>query len=1034
MPRVTPRPTTTPTTPSTPTATTTDVGGASTTTTPGRTSGSDRYDGTGSGRPVTAAAINVPQTALGRVGDQDLLVASDGRIGSGTPPASETDELKATIHLGVSTASDANAFAAVSDKAVLRGVSQRLAGAHQLWSRDTSSETERLELRQGRAATLMLLEDAALRAGELGDTTLRNDLARLLSTAMGREPFRAVRDFACNAYDRMVQDKKLPADKAATEAIFPAKPPYDKWLKDRTVNIHFIVDNDGSKLEDAVGIFESWGLRKKENADGSFVFTQPKYGARPAIEITIPKPADKAKGEKPELFAKMNDPKVDLICYFGHAGYGHRVDHALAKGVGGTGDGKLVLLAQCWGEGNVESLERAYPDAQVLSTTEMSSDALDYSMFGRLIEGFEKQEDWKTIEAGIKQRLKQHWGSDEDMKKEYHFDEHYFTPVTRTVLQKHYDRDGDGVGDAQDKIFNVVYPKRLDPAGGYDPVVQATPDYALDGQALSKAINGLSLTLRYAKMLTPDQEARVAWRPDAVAPGGFFKPAVDDLRAFRFVADPATHNVQVQLSTRFSHTGEQDLSRMLAYEAGLWYGEQAGLDDTGRVTLGLSMLERAVHQQGDWYWSSSLLEEPWADESFLLQRYGLDQASFAAITGASGNPDDFVPEHFKKIGDVVKQRNLGHAASAAPRRVGVDVAVPDGIRLPASGIDQSVLQSAVERLGLRGSVESFSPSWLSDGQPNNLACVLRNADGSTQVLGLGVDSEGMLRSAATLTIKLDSMKEQGATVHLGELASASSVPLADLQAVYDQARKDGKAIADALADVYRMLRPRVTPGTDVPQMSALTKLQEYGLADPSEWKAATSVHERLFAQGSALYAEQNFMTWARAVPGVDAAALDQLYLDQLGDDPARGGPAAGVQAVLEALPRPFPAGTASCDLYDLIKSGLIAPAAMPGLTRVYMERFSATPATLARDVTLAGLPWAASDDARQAALRAFDADLAAGSVAARDVILHMARAAKESGGVDAVPAVDGKLLEQMGILTAGDVQLVDAGLAELKRP
>ena len=1033
MPRVTPRPPTTPATATTPATTTTDVAGTSSITNPTRT-GRDRYDGTGSGRPVATAAINIPQTALGQVGDQELLIASDGRIGSGAPPASEADELKATIHLGVNTAADANAFAGVTEKAVLRGVCQRLATAHQLWGRDTASETERLELRQGRAATLMLLEDAALRAGALGDGPLCNDLARLLSTAMGREPFRAVRDFACNAYDRMVQDKKLPADKAATEAIFPAKPPYEKWLKDRTINIHFIVDNEGSKLEDAVGIFESWGLRKKENPDGSYVFTQPKYGARPAIEICIPKPADKSKGESPELFGKMNDPKVDMICYFGHAGYGHRVDHALAKGVGGTGDGKLVLLAQCWGEGNVESLERAYPDAQVLSTTEMSSDALDYSMFGRLIEGFEKQESWSTIETGIKQRLKQHWGNDPDMKNEYHFDEHYFTPVTRTVLQKHYDRDGDGVGDAQDKIFNVVYPKRLDPAGGYDPVVQATPDYALDGQALSKAINGLSLTLRYAKMLTPDQEARVAWRPDAVTPGGFFKPAADDLRAFRFVEDPAMHNVQVQLSTRFSHTGEQDLSRMLAYEAGLWYGEKASLDNAGRVTLGLSMLERAIHQQGDWYWSNSLLEEPWADESFLLQRYGLDQGSFAAITGASGNPDDFLPEHFKKIGEVVTQHGLASAAGATPKRVGVDISVPDGIRLPASGIDKSVLQSAVERLGLRGTVESFSPTWLSDGQPNNLACVLRNSDGSTQVLGLGVDSEGMLRSAARLTLKLDSMKEQGARVHLGELANASSVPVADLQAVYDQARTDGKTIAGALADVYRMLRPRSAPGTDLPRMSALTKLTEYGLADPAEWKPATAVFERLFAQGAALYAEQNFFAWARAVPGVDAAALDQLYLSKLDADPARSGPAAGVQAVLEALPRPFPAGTALCDVLDLMKSGLIAPAAMPELTRVYMERFGATPATLARDVTLAGLPWSASDDARQAALRAFDADLTVGGVAARDVILHMARAARESGGVDAVPEVNSKLLEQMGILTAGDVQLVDVGLAELKRP
>ncbi|MBN2361695.1 MAG: hypothetical protein JXR83_19740 [Deltaproteobacteria bacterium] len=1040
MPRVNPRPTAPPTTPVAANATSTATATAAGTGTdiaaanpPAGTAGPDRYDGADPHRPVATSAINIPRTALGRVGDQDLLIASDGRIGSGAPPAGEADELKAAIHLGVNTAADANAFAGVADKAVLRGVSQRLVQAHRSWCRDTTSETERLELRQGRAAALMLLEDAALRAGELGDTALRNELARSLATAIGGEPFRAVRDFACNAYDRMAQDQRLPADKMATEAIFPSTPPYDKWLKDRTIKIHFIVDNDGSTLSFAVSTFRAWGMEKKyHRRDGSYTFTLPKYGARPAIEITIPKPADKAKGEKPELFGKMNDPDVDVICYFGHAGYGHRVDHALATGVGGTGDGKLVLLAQCWGEGNIESLERAYPDAQMLSTTEKSSDTLDYVMFDRLLEGFQARESWQQIESGIEQKLKYAYGDYPPIADDYNFDEHYFTPITRTVLQKHYDRDGDGVADAQDNIFNVVYPKRLDAAGGYDPVAQATPDYALDGQALSKAINGLSLTLRYAKMLTPAQEARVPWQPDALVPGGFFDPEAGDLRAFRLVEDAATHRVQVQLSTRFSHTSEKDLSRMLAFEAGLWYGERAGLDDTGRVALGLAMLERSIHQQGDWYWSSGLLEEPWAEESFLLQRYRLEPASFAGVVGASGNPDDFLPEHFKKIADYVKQQpGLAGAARAAPQLIGSALDVPDGVRLPARGIDKSVLQLAVERLGLTGTVESFSPSWLSDGQPNNLACVVRAADGTTRVLGLGVDSEGMLRSASTLTLRLDSMKEQGARQHLEELASRCSVPLADLQTAYDRARQSGQSIALALAEVYRALRPRTAPGTDVPRLNALVELEKYGLADPAEWRPASEAFERLFAQGSALKAERDFMEWARGVTGVDAAALDRLYLGKLDGDPVHGGPAAGVTAVLEALPRPLPAATQVFDLVKLLASGLIAPLAMPGLTRLCCDRLGATPATLARDAVLAGLPWSASNSDRQAALSAFEADRTARAI--KEVILHMARAAKESGGVSAVPSVNARLLEQMGILSAGDAQLVDAGLAELKR-
>lgn len=1022
------RPPATPRTPRTPgTRPTTDASPARPRTPAAPADGFDR-----SRRPTTPPAPAIPQTNLGTVGDKNLVIGTDGKIGLDRPPASEGDELSAVTHLGMNTTA-ANAFAAVTDRAVLAKVSERLVDAHAGFARDTTSEVQRLELRQGRAAALKLLEDAALRAGELGDVDLRNQLTAQLARAIGKEPFRAVRDFAFNSLDTHGQADRLPKLKAAAEAIYPSKPPYEKWLKDGVINIHFIVDNDGSTVEDAVGYFESLGLKKRANQDGSFTFTRPKRGDKPGLEVTIPKPKDKHAGEKPELFSKMGDPKVDVIAYWGHAGYGHRVDHALAHGVSGTGDGKLVILAQCWGEGNVESIERAYPDAQVVSTTQMTHDGLDYPMLERLIKGFERKEGWESMHQGVNKDLKEVWEGDTENTPEF-IDRHYFVPTTRTVLQKHYDRDGDGVKDAQDRIFNVVYPKRLDAAGGFDPVAQATPDYALDGQALSKAVNSLSLTLRYAKMLPADVQARLPWSPDAVVPGGFYKAEEGDNRAFRFVEDRATGKVQVQLSTRFSHTADKDLGRMLGFEAGLWYGQKAGLDDAGKVGLGLAMLERAVHQQGDWYSSQTLLDEPWAEESMFLSRYGLDKASFAGVLGASGNPDDFLPEHFQAIANYVRQNpELGRAATANPKRVGTPLNVPEGIRLPAQGIDKAALENALSRLGIRGSVESFSPQWLSEGQPNNLAVAARTADGKTVLVGLGVDSEGILRSASTLALNLDRMKEQGARQYLGELAQRASVPAAELTAVFDRSRQAGRSVAESIGEVLVALRPRVAPGTEIPRMSTLTALEQYGLADPVEWAAATTRFARLFPQGAAVSAEQAFFRWAESVPGADAGALRARYLAQMTGDPDRTGPADGLRAVLDALPRPLPAGSQPLDLNALFKSGLIAPAALPELSRALFERTGTSPLAFTRAAVLDVInQWGRGMQARPAAEAAADEAIRA-NASAKDLILRMAAAAHREGGADFVPTVDTALLEAAGLLSAADAQAVNVRLAELRR-
>ncbi|GIW70521.1 MAG: hypothetical protein KatS3mg102_0063 [Planctomycetota bacterium] len=451
----------------------------------------------------------------------EVAVAADGRLLPAGPTPPEGGPLGLLNALALRPAGAPGPFDGLGAEhaGLLDRLSARLAQTHKALAGEAPDEATHLAWRQGRAAALHLMEEAAARAFALGDGALGRRILRRLTAAVQAEPWRQVRDFAFERLVARAEASELPEVRAAREALYPSRPPYEKWLADGKIDILMYVDDSGSLIADNIEFYKELGFRHTANADGSHTLRLDRSGEEPPVVITIP-----PKQGTPALFEKMDDPAVDVIAYAGHAGYGHRVDHALARGVGGSGEGKLVLLMQCWGEGNVESLERAYPDAQVLSTTAMTDDNLDFTLMENLIDGFRKQQSWKQIERRTERDLKRWFGDDPDYRYT-DLESHYFFPTTRSTLVKHYDRDGDGVKDGQDHIFHVIYPKRVDASGGYDPVVQPIPRHALDGTALGRSVSELSLAIRYNHLLPPELERRLPWDPERWRPGGFFEPA-----------------------------------------------------------------------------------------------------------------------------------------------------------------------------------------------------------------------------------------------------------------------------------------------------------------------------------------------------------------------------------------------------------------------------------------------------------------------------------------------------------------------------
>ena len=186
------------------------------------------------------------------------------------------------------------------------------------------------------------MEAAARRAGALGDTTARDQLTLGLMQSIAKEPYRPLRDFAYERTLTRTEAGELANTATAKEVLYGDKPPYAQWLQDNKIKLVWYADNDGSLRSDCVRFFAGQNFKRTDNPDGSTTMTAPEIAGKPAFEVVV-KPAPK-EGEQAAIFEHMAAPDVDVILYSGHAGYGKRVDHALASGVKGTGDGKLVVL------------------------------------------------------------------------------------------------------------------------------------------------------------------------------------------------------------------------------------------------------------------------------------------------------------------------------------------------------------------------------------------------------------------------------------------------------------------------------------------------------------------------------------------------------------------------------------------------------------------------------------------------------------------------------------------------------------------
>lgn len=710
---------------------------------------------TGGASPRPKVATVIGRAVDAKLVERDVVLDNSGRLGLGEPPVDERAELAAWTHWVCSNTEAVTLNTLPS--ADLSAVSARLVVLLEIAAnpaRGAGSEA----MIQARACLLHALRMVIAR-------TLGDEQARALSVYHQRvksEPVLALRQMAARA---------LPVELADADLLnigFRSAPPYEAMLKDGVISIDFKVDDDGCPWADAVSLCIRLTDKQTPQKDGSIVFSSPAEGSKPALRIHLSRPPKASKNNpdpRPNTFAKINDPKTDLVVYSGHAGYGYSVRQALDEGARGSGAGKLVVLLQCNGMNNLNDVALAFPQAQVVSTLAPSINSDDARCFASLIEGLRGKQDWRSIHGDLEAAMHTAHG------ERYKLDDHYFFPTSRVAMLASLDVDEDGVLESEDNLYTVSKSIPTEPSFGLMAQTHEVAPWALRGAEVNNALADLGSVFRYDKALTDAEAKQVGWSSSALSFDGFFSPKPNETAVFRF-ADDGAGGVRVMLNVRYAHATSLRLSRMLAIE---WAERAASIlkwDDVDRSALTLFLWARL--DCVGLSFRSSLLGSRSVLEPLVAKAYGWPMSTSEQVDLALGVVEETKPEHFQRFRAAFRER---------PSRLGTRIVASVATPVPGPGAASApLLPEHSERIAAflklaRVPGELIELAWSNDGV---VAATL--VDGVRQFFAVSVDREGRYTAAARLDIEplIDArMTLQALAADWGDVAPALSTAPAD---------------------------------------------------------------------------------------------------------------------------------------------------------------------------------------------------------------------------------------------------------------
>ncbi|MBN2360036.1 MAG: hypothetical protein JXR83_11340 [Deltaproteobacteria bacterium] len=356
---------------------------------------------------------------------------------------------------------------------------------------------------------------------------------------------------------RLSSEQKAARD-GLVARLLPAAPPYDAWFggqsKPELRAKQYVMEGEHF-FRDEVAAYRANGWQIARQDDSHVVASkllEDPSGKQPPVQARV-----ELVKQSERVLDEIDDPKLHLILYSGHAQLGGVAKWSMDGVRTGGGKNKLVGFFSCRGKQSLARFRRSYPGAQLLVSNQGTYGNDDRIVVQNLFRAIGARESYAALNRAVESAGV--WEKN-----------NYIYPDDRRSLE-HFDFDGDGRIDAgvggRDLLFTPVVAKGRGNSMSFAPVkVDSGADVSkLDGGHVTNAVEWFNTVYFYwSEACGRPKEKQAADR--FYADGWFRSDDPDELvRVSKGSGSDGKPAYRVQVNAAYAHLSNDALGALLTY-------------------------------------------------------------------------------------------------------------------------------------------------------------------------------------------------------------------------------------------------------------------------------------------------------------------------------------------------------------------------------------------------------------------------------------------------------------------------------------